>query len=217
VMHTGEELPPVRYDDRKLAANRRNTSRERKSRLRRRESDERWSSGTDRREGRYKDSRPVTTDRRTHTDNAHRSGQINKPHRKSDSGWFAGPASVFGIGKRVGETELHGDLPASSDRTDNRRTHRSDRHPDRSNHSGGKDRGFAGVKPSWRRDDLTRINGISPSMSKQLYALHITSFSQISSLSDEQINQLQDEHFFECDIRRQNWVSQARRLTKTKA
>ena len=135
----------------------------------------------------------------------------NTTSDKSSSGWFNGPASVFGLGKRVGETELAEDFPANNDR----RAYRSDR---RTTQIGSKKgQGFLGIRPSRRKDDLTRINGIGPSISKQLYALNITSFDQISALTEEQINILQREHFHELDIRRQNWVSQARRLIKSKA
>ena len=83
--------------------------------------------------------------------------------------------------------------------------------------SGEPGRDFAGVKPSRRKDDLTRINGIGTATSRQLYALNITSFDQIASLTDDQLTKLQKEYFYEQDIRKQNWVAQAKRLTKSKA
>jgi len=109
----------------------------------------------------------------------------------------------------IGETEL----PEEKHPPVNYRSRRSDQSKVQ---SGGRNRDSIGVKPSRRKDDLTRINGIGAATSKQLYALNITSFDQISSLTDDQLNILQKEYFYEQDIRKQNWVAQAKRLTKSK-
>ena len=215
-----KERPVVREHDRPQSTSRRfdrPVDRVGKSNLKRRETDEMWTTGgMETRERDYGVDRPVATGRRSHADDTYRSDYVkvplhNKSVEKSSSGWFSGPASVFGLGKRVGETELEEDITATSER----RAYRSDR---RTTQVGSKKgQGFLGIRPSRRKDDLTRINGIGPSISKQLYALNITSYDQISALTEEQLNILQKEHFHEQDIRRQNWVNQARRLIKSKA
>lgn len=63
-----------------------------------------------------------------------------------------------------------------------------------------------------RIDDLTRIKGIGPAINKQLSALGITSYDQIVKLDGDAIDDLQDKLEHEQDIRKQDWIAQAKKL-----
>lgn len=158
---------------------------------------------------RRRGDRRLAGGRKLHSGATYRSELADTRHSKSRSGWLTGPASILGLGRQVGETELNDDLSVSSSP--------STRRPDsRALRSGSEDNGTIGIRPSRRRDDLTRIDGISPATLKQLYAINITSFEQLAELSDRQIGRLQKQHFFMQNIRRQNWVGQAARLSRSK-
>ena len=64
---------------------------------------------------------------------------------------------------------------------------------------------------------MTLIREITPKTMKTLNAIGISSLEQISSLSRKQIDRLQQEHVFDQDIRKQDWVGQAARLIKAHA
>jgi len=68
--------------------------------------------------------------------------------------------------------------------------------------------------PSTRKDDLTLISGISPAVSRKLYALNITGYDQLAGITSEQIDTLHRRHFRDRDINKQDWVGQAERLMK---
>lgn len=66
-------------------------------------------------------------------------------------------------------------------------------------------------------DDLKKIKGIGPVIEKKLNMLGIVSFKQISELNDEALDQIAHTlKFFPDRIKRDNWVMQARELTKVK-
>ncbi|MEY4930794.1 MAG: hypothetical protein RI909_1518 [Bacteroidota bacterium] len=67
-------------------------------------------------------------------------------------------------------------------------------------------------------DDLKKIKGIGPVIEKKLNMLGIVSFKQISELSDEALDQVAHTlKFFPERIKRDNWVQQAKELTKGKS
>lgn len=67
-------------------------------------------------------------------------------------------------------------------------------------------------------DDLKKIKGIGPVIEKKLNMLGIVSFKQISELSDEALDQVAHTlKFFPERIKRDNWVQQAKELTKSKS
>ncbi len=64
-------------------------------------------------------------------------------------------------------------------------------------------------------DDLKEIKGIGPVIEKKLNMLGIVNFKQISELNDEALDQIAHTlKFFPERIKRDNWVQQARDLSK---
>ncbi|MBB3033925.1 hypothetical protein [Alteriqipengyuania lutimaris] len=62
-------------------------------------------------------------------------------------------------------------------------------------------------------DDLTRLKGVGPKLATQLNALGVTSFGQIASWSEADIDRIDDQlGRFKGRIRRDNWIEQARLL-----
>ncbi len=67
--------------------------------------------------------------------------------------------------------------------------------------------------PSGKADDLTRITGIGPKLSKRLNALGIFHFKQIAAWSDADANWVDDNLSFKGRVAREDWISQARILS----
>lgn len=66
-------------------------------------------------------------------------------------------------------------------------------------------------------DNLQVIKGIGPVIEKKLNMLGIVSFKQIGELNDEALDQIAHTlKFFPDRIKKDNWVQQAKELTKTK-
>jgi predicted flap endonuclease-1-like 5' DNA nuclease len=66
-------------------------------------------------------------------------------------------------------------------------------------------------------DDLKKIKGIGPVIEKKLNMLGIVSFKQISELNEEALDQVAHTlKFFPDRIKRDNWVQQARELSRIK-
>ena len=64
-------------------------------------------------------------------------------------------------------------------------------------------------------DDLTRIKGLGPKIATLLHSLGVTSFFQIASWSEEDIDRIDAQLVgFEGRIRRDNWVEQAKFLSQ---
>lgn len=61
-------------------------------------------------------------------------------------------------------------------------------------------------------DDLTQIQGITPSMARRLKALDVTSFAQIAAWSGNDIQYITAELDIGKQIKKQRWVAQAQRL-----
>ena len=62
-------------------------------------------------------------------------------------------------------------------------------------------------------DDLTRLKGVGPKLAAQLNALGVTSFAQIASWSEADIDRIDDQlGRFKGRVRRDNWIEQARLL-----
>ncbi len=62
-------------------------------------------------------------------------------------------------------------------------------------------------------DDLTRLKGVGPKLAAQLNTLGVTSFAQIASWSEADIDRIDDQlGRFKGRIRRDNWIEQARLL-----
>ncbi|GAB5458591.1 MAG: hypothetical protein Hens3KO_16210 [Henriciella sp.] len=61
-------------------------------------------------------------------------------------------------------------------------------------------------------DDLTRIKGIGPKLSKQLNQLGVYSFKQIAAWTKTEASQIDDNLDFKGRVDPQNWASQARKL-----
>ncbi|MDH3375554.1 MAG: 50S ribosomal protein L21 [Gammaproteobacteria bacterium] len=62
------------------------------------------------------------------------------------------------------------------------------------------------------RDDLSKINGIGPKIKERLYELGITTFAQIATLTDTEIEHINGQLSFKGRIQRENWVEQAKAL-----
>jgi len=67
--------------------------------------------------------------------------------------------------------------------------------------------------PKGNADDLTRIKGIGPKLSKRLNALGIFHFKQIAAWSDADANWVDDNLSFKGRVAREAWISQARILS----
>lgn len=67
--------------------------------------------------------------------------------------------------------------------------------------------------PDGDADDLTKIKGIGPKLSKQLNALGIYHFKQIAEWSNEQAQWVDDYLAFKGRVAREAWISQARILS----
>lgn len=67
--------------------------------------------------------------------------------------------------------------------------------------------------PQGPADDLKRINGVGPQLERTLNEQGITTYAQLASLTEQQIDDLQARlPQFPGRVRRDNWVEQARRL-----
>ncbi len=67
-------------------------------------------------------------------------------------------------------------------------------------------------KSTERKDKLTLINGIGPTLEKRLNALGITSFKQIAGFTADDIERVNGVMNFKGRIEREKWVIQARKL-----
>ncbi len=66
-------------------------------------------------------------------------------------------------------------------------------------------------------DDLKLIKGIGPFIEKKVHALGIKTFKQISHLNSDDVNKITDAiKFFPGRIQRDDWVTQAKKLSVTK-
>ena len=63
-------------------------------------------------------------------------------------------------------------------------------------------------------DDLTRINGIGPVIAEKLTKLGIKSIAQIAAMSPEDAERVDEQLNSKGRIERENWIEQARELTK---
>lgn len=69
-------------------------------------------------------------------------------------------------------------------------------------------------KSTERKDKLTLISGIGPTLEKRLNALGITSFKQIARFTDEDIERVNGVMNFKGRIEREKWIIQARKLVE---
>ncbi|MEO1322775.1 MAG: hypothetical protein AAFV59_07185 [Pseudomonadota bacterium] len=67
--------------------------------------------------------------------------------------------------------------------------------------------------PNGSADDLTKIKGIGPKLSKRLNALGIYHFKQIAEWSEDQAQWVDDYLAFKGRVAREAWISQARILS----
>lgn len=67
--------------------------------------------------------------------------------------------------------------------------------------------------PDGKADDLTRIKGIGPKLSKRLNEVGIFHFKQIAGWSDEEANWVDDHLSYKGRVAREAWVSQAQILS----
>ena len=109
------------------------------------------------------------------------------------------------------------DKTGSSNRSSDKRGTDSDSYgskqsqKNRHNKQGNKSNSSTGAA---RGDDLKKIKGIGPSISKQLMELGYVSYEQIAGLNDDDIETLQEQLKHEQDIHKQDWVGQAEKLIK---
>ncbi len=70
-------------------------------------------------------------------------------------------------------------------------------------------------KASQKRDDLTAIGGIGPTLAKKLNEAGISSYAQLAALSDDDIERLERNIIrFSGRIKRDDWVDQAKKLAQ---
>lgn len=65
-------------------------------------------------------------------------------------------------------------------------------------------------------DDLTRINGIGPTIQKKLHSLEITTFDQIAAFTPADIERVSKVLSFQGRVERENWVEQATELVRVR-
>ena len=61
-------------------------------------------------------------------------------------------------------------------------------------------------------DDLTRIKGIGPAISKKLHDLDIRRFEQIAGWDEADVDRVNQQLRFKGRIQRENWIEQAKAL-----
>jgi large subunit ribosomal protein L19 len=77
---------------------------------------------------------------------------------------------------------------------------------------------FRGFKrPKGEPDDLSKIKGLSPELTKRLNGLGLVKFEQIANLTDEEMARLDEALNLDGRIEREDWASQARELMATEA
>jgi predicted flap endonuclease-1-like 5' DNA nuclease len=73
----------------------------------------------------------------------------------------------------------------------------------------------AAPKRADKKDDLTAIGGIGPALAKKLNGAGITSYAQLATLSDKDIERLEKDIIkFTGRIKRDDWMGQAKALSK---
>ena len=65
-------------------------------------------------------------------------------------------------------------------------------------------------------DDLTRIKGVAGVLEARLHELGITTFKEITTWTDEDMDRIDDHLGFEGRIQRDDWQGQARRFHNEK-
>jgi NADH-quinone oxidoreductase subunit E len=68
--------------------------------------------------------------------------------------------------------------------------------------------------PRGKPDDLKLISGVGPVLEKTLNDLGITKYSQVASLSDDEIARVEDRLRFRGRMARDNWKGQAEALAR---
>ena len=63
-------------------------------------------------------------------------------------------------------------------------------------------------------DNLKKLSGIGPALEKKMNAAGITTFSQLAALTEEEIARLEGELNLPGRFAKENWVEQARELSK---
>lgn len=66
-------------------------------------------------------------------------------------------------------------------------------------------------------DDLTEIKGVGPAIQEQLRNMNITTFHQIASFTQEDMDRVNEALSFPGRIEREDWVEQAQKLVKGKS
>lgn len=67
-------------------------------------------------------------------------------------------------------------------------------------------------KPKGEKDDLKRIEGVTPDLETMLNKLNIIKFEQIAALSDDDIANIDEAVKLDGRIEKEDWVGQAQRL-----
>lgn len=67
-------------------------------------------------------------------------------------------------------------------------------------------------KPKGEKDDLKRIEGVTPDLETMLNKLNIIKFEQIAALSDDDIANIDDAVKLNGRIEKEDWIGQAQRL-----
>lgn len=79
----------------------------------------------------------------------------------------------------------------------------------------GRRKTASGAPP--RRDKLTLISGIGPTLEQKLNELGVTRFRQIAEFTEEDIERVDRELAFKGRIQREGWVAQARKLAESES
>ena len=67
--------------------------------------------------------------------------------------------------------------------------------------------------PEGEPDDLKKISGVGPVLEGKLHGLGITKFAQVAAFTADDITKVDDALSFKGRIERDDWISQAKKLT----
>ena len=69
-------------------------------------------------------------------------------------------------------------------------------------------------RPAEGMDDLKKLSGVGPALEKKLHSAGVTTFAQVASWKDEDIEKIGEKLSLKGRIEREGWIEQAKNLAK---
>jgi len=69
-------------------------------------------------------------------------------------------------------------------------------------------------RPAEGMDDLKKLSGVGPALEKKLHSAGVTSFAQVASWKDADIEEIGEKLSLKSRIEREGWIEQAKNLAK---